>query len=102
MGETMRFSDWERSLGTLAAIVGAWADVGGAGAPDALEKGLVARVFLAPPKVETAPRPQDLACARGARDCRRPRAAGKAPVPVDRALALASDEARRRPRRPSG
>ena len=66
-GEAMAFSDWERSLGTLAAIVSAWADVGGAAAPETLEKGVVARVFQAAPKVETSDRvPQDPSVARTA------------------------------------
>lgn len=97
LGETMRFSDWERSLRTLAAIVGAWADVGGAGAPDALEKGVVARVFLAAPKVETSDRvPQDPSLARTALATAvgRAYAAAKAPDAKWTALlgALAADE----------
>ncbi|MFO0932698.1 MAG: hypothetical protein U1E39_08305 [Planctomycetota bacterium] len=97
MGESMRFSDWERGVGTLAAIVGAWADVGGAGPPDALDKGVVARVFAAAPKVETSDRvPQDPGLARAALATAvgRAYAAGKAPDARWTALlaALASDE----------
>ncbi|HVG94608.1 MAG TPA: hypothetical protein VND21_09180, partial [Planctomycetota bacterium] len=64
-GETMRFSDWERSLSTLARIVGAWADLGGKGAPEALDASVVARIFAAPPRIETSDRvPQDPSRAR--------------------------------------
>ena len=59
-GEQMRFSDWQRSLGTLAALVGAWADLGGKGAVGALEKGLVPKVLGRTTKVDTSERvPQD-------------------------------------------
>jgi hypothetical protein len=97
MGETMRFSDWERSLLTLAAVVSAWADVGGAAAPEALEKGVVARVFQAPPKVETSERvPQDPSLARVAlaTSVARAYAAAKAPDARWATLlsALAADE----------
>ncbi len=65
MGEAMRFSDWERSLRTLAAVVGAWGDLGGAGSVDLLDKAVVARVFGAAPKIETSDRvPQDPSLAR--------------------------------------
>jgi dienelactone hydrolase len=59
-GEQMRFSDWQRSLGTLASLVGAWADLGGRDATTALEKGLVPKVLGRTTKVDTSERvPQD-------------------------------------------
>jgi dienelactone hydrolase len=59
-GDGMRFSDWQRSLTTLAALVGAWADLGGRGAAGALEKGLVPKVLGRTTKVDTSERvPQD-------------------------------------------
>ena len=96
MGETMRFSDWERSLRTLAAVVGPWGDLGGAGAVDLLDKLVVARVFAAAPKVETSDRvPQDPSLARTllAGAVAHAYAAAKAPAPKWDALlaALTSD-----------
>jgi len=97
MGETMRFSDWERSVRTLAVVVNAWAELGGGGAADVLDKTVVARAFAAPPKVETSERvPQDPGVARAtlAAAVGRAYAAAKAPDARWAALlaALASDE----------
>jgi len=67
---------------TLAALVGAWADLGGAHAAEVLDKAVVARVFAAAPKVETSDRvPQDPSLARTelARAVARAYAAEKAP-----------------------
>lgn len=62
---TMSFSDWERSVYTLARVISAWGDLGGAGSVDLLDKLVVARVFAAGPKVETSERvPQDPGLAR--------------------------------------
>ena len=59
-GSEMRFSDWTRSLGTLAAIVEAWGALGAKGAVAALEKGLVPKVLGRSTKVGTSERvPQD-------------------------------------------
>lgn len=96
-GDLMRFSDWERGTRTLAVVVDAWATLGGAGAPEALEKSVVARVFAAAPKVETSDRvPQDPGAARAllAAATGRAYAAAAAPDAAWKTLlaALASDE----------
>lgn len=80
-GPAMSFSDWERGLRTLATLVTAWATLGGAHAPEVLDKVVVARVFAAGPKVETSDRvPQDPGVARVelARAVGKAYAAGKA------------------------
>ncbi len=65
MAETMRFSDWERGVRTLAFVVGAWADLGGSTSSDLLDKVIVTRIFAGAPKVETSDRvPQDPGLAR--------------------------------------
>lgn len=82
MSDAMRFSDWERSAFTLARVVSAWGDLGGAGCVDVLDKLVVARVFAAGPKVETSERvPQDPGLARAelARAVGHAYAAAKAP-----------------------
>lgn len=96
MSDGMRFSDWERSVRTLARVVDGWADLGGAGSIDLLDKLVVARVFAAGPKVETSDRvPQDPGLARLelARAVARAYAAAKAPSPRWDALlaSLAAD-----------
>ena len=64
-GPSMSFSDWERGLRTLSALVTAWADLGGEHAAEVLDKFVVARVFAGGPKVETSDRvPQDPSVAR--------------------------------------
>ena len=83
MGDGMRFSDWERSVRTLAVVVEASADLGGAQPVDLLDKAVVARVFAAGPKVETServPQDPDLARAELARAVARAYAAAKAPA----------------------
>ena len=66
-GADMRFSDWQRGVGTLAALVAGWAAVGGKDAPAVLEKSVVARVFANTPKIETSDRvPQDPSVVRTA------------------------------------
>ncbi len=95
-GPSMSFSDWERGVRTLAALVSAWADLGGAHAAEVLERTVVARVFAAGPKVETSDRvPQDPSLARTelARAVARAYAAEKAPAAAWDALlgSLAGD-----------
>jgi len=95
-GPAMSFSDWERGLRTLTALVTAWATLGGAHAPEVLDKLVVARVFAAGPKVETSDRvPQDPSVARTglARAVAKAYVAGKASAPAWDALlaALAAD-----------
>jgi hypothetical protein len=63
----MRFSDWQRSVGTLAAVVEAWAAVPGKDVVAVLDRTVVTRVFAASVKVETSDRvPQDPSGARTA------------------------------------
>ncbi len=66
MGEQMRYSDWRRSINTLAALVRAFADLATSeSAVKRLEKNVVARVFEAKTQVETSSRvPQDPNAAR--------------------------------------
>jgi len=95
-GASMSFSDWERGLRTLAAVVTAWATLGGAHAPEVLDKLVVARVFAAGPKVDTSDRvPQDPGVARAelARAVAKAYAAAKAPAAAWDALlaSLATD-----------
>jgi predicted esterase len=66
-GSGMRFSDWQRSVGTLAAVVEAWAAVPGKDVVAVLDRTVVARVLAASVKVETSERvPQDPSAARTA------------------------------------
>jgi hypothetical protein len=93
----MRFSDWERSLLTLAGVVTAWAELGGHGAPDAIDRSVVAKIFSNPPTVEVSERvPQDPSSARSALASAigKAYAAAKAPPARWDALlaSLASDE----------
>ena len=93
----MCFSDWERSLLTLAGIVSAWADLGGAGAPERLDKDVVGKLFAAPCKVQTSERvPQDPSFARSALATAVGKAYAAAKAPAARwdslLSALSSDE----------
>ncbi len=95
-GPSMSFSDWERGLRTLSALVTAWADLGGEHAAEVLDKFVVARVFAAGPKVETSDRvPQDPSVARTelARAVARAYAVSRAPAAAWDALlaSLAGD-----------
>jgi hypothetical protein len=59
-GGTMRFSDWHRSLGTLAEVVGAWSEVPSKETVSVLDRAAVARVLAVVVKVEVSDRvPQD-------------------------------------------
>jgi hypothetical protein len=92
----MRYSDWERSVSTLAEVVEAWAAVGGKDAVAVLEKSVVPKVFEANVKVETSDRvPQDPGRARVALAKAVAQAYAKAGAPAARwdalLAALASD-----------
>jgi len=66
-GGKVAFSDWERSVPTLTALVDAWASLPGRGDPAALDGTVVKRVLARHDEVETSERvPQDPAAARTA------------------------------------
>jgi dienelactone hydrolase len=60
-GSEMRYSDWARALGTLAAVIESWAAVGAQGAVAVLEKSVIPKTVGLTTKVETSERvPQDV------------------------------------------
>lgn len=67
MGSAMRYSDWQRSISTLGALVDAWVALGAQDAVPVLDRTVVAKVFAPALKVETSERvPQDPSAARAA------------------------------------
>jgi hypothetical protein len=67
MGSSVRISDWERTLFTLAPVVEAWGALAAKGDPTFLKKTVVARVLAPQHKVEISDRvPQDPSEARTA------------------------------------
>lgn len=64
-GGTMRFSDWQRAVGTLANVVDAWSEVPSKELVAVLDRAVVARVLAVKLKVEVSDRvPQDPSTAR--------------------------------------